>query len=255
MEQAMIQAYIEMKDVDVFRTFQISQELWTSLEEKYGGQTDDFYQELTLYMMQTKFQPERNEKCLPKVLLKTGIFSSKYKEYRNMYETILGDITCFPVAEDIQGGETTAFDDSWGGSRTYGGNRKHEGCDIMTSNNQRGYFPIISMTDGVIEKKGWLPQGGYRLGIRTPKGAYIYYAHLYSYEEGMEEGVHVKAGDLLGFMGDTGYSEVEGTVGNFDVHLHLGIYIDYKGEEMSVNPYQVLKHYESRKRKFYNKNQ
>jgi len=49
-------------------------------------------------------------------------------------------------------------------------------------------------------------------------------------------------------MGDTGYSAVEGTKGNFDVHLHLGIYL-YPGtsEEVSVNPYWILKYLEERR--------
>ena len=253
MEREIIESYMTIRDIEEFRNFQMDNDLWSSLEEKYGSKTDAFYEHLTLQMMQMKFNPVKHEKNLPEILLKTGIFRPKYKEYMKLYQTVLQDIECFPVAQDITGGEKTSFDDSWGGARTYGGNRRHEGTDIMTSNNVRGYFPIVSMTDGVVEKKGWLPQGGYRLGIRSASGAYFYYAHLHSYANGIEEGVTVKSGELIGFMGDTGYSEVEGTVGNFDVHLHMGIYIDYKGEEMSVNPYQVLKYYEEKTRRFYNR--
>ena len=55
----------------------------------------------------------------------------------------------------------------------------------------------------------------------------------------------MRAGELLGFMGDTGYSVIEGTTGNFDVHLHIGLYLrtDHY-EELSVNPYWVLKYLE-----------
>ena len=88
--------------------------------------------------------------------------------------------------------------------------------------------------------------GGYRVGIRSPKGVYFYYAHLDSYAE-IEEGDPVKAGDLLGFMGDTGYSKKEGTMGMFPVHLHVGIYLIHDGEEISVNPYQPLKYLENRR--------
>lgn len=252
-EQNVIMAYQVIHNVDNFRTFQIDTKLWKELEEKYGSKTPEFYDKLTICMLQTGFQPDENPKNLPGFFYKSSILRPKYKEYMKLYQTVLQDIECFPVAQDIMGGETTSFDDSWGGARTYGGNRRHEGTDIMTSNNVRGYFPIVSMTDGVVEKKGWLPQGGYRLGIRCASGAYFYYAHLHSYADGIEEGVTVKHGELIGFMGDTGYSEVEGTVGNFDVHLHMGIYIDYKGEEMSINPYQVLKYYEEKTRKFYNR--
>lgn len=253
MEHEMIESYLCIRDIEEFRNFQIENEVWLTLEEKYGSKTEAFYEQLALQMMQMKFNPVQHEKTLPKILLKTGMFRPKYKKYIKLYQTVLQDIECFPVAQDIAGGETTSFEDSWGGARTFGGNRRHEGTDIMTSNNVRGYFPIVSMTDGIVEKKGWLPQGGYRLGIRSASGAYFYYAHLHSYADGIEEGATIQNGDLIGFMGDTGYSEIEGTVGNFDVHLHMGIYIDYEGEEMSVNPYQILKYYEEKTRKFYNR--
>ena len=61
----------------------------------------------------------------------------------------------------------------------------------------------------------------------------------------LEIGDKVNAGDLLGFMGDTGYGE-EGTTGKFPVHLHVGIYI-YPGEETSVNPYWILRYLENRR--------
>ena len=63
---------------------------------------------------------------------------------------------------------------------------------------------MISMTDGKIEKIGWLPLGGYRIGIRSPHGGYFYYAHLASYEKYFQTGEAVEAGQILGFMGDTG---------------------------------------------------
>ena len=60
------------------------------------------------------------------------------------------------------------------------------------------------MTDGIIEKIGWLEMGGWRIGVRAPGGAYLYYAHLYSYAGDFKEGDRVKAGELIGYMGDTG---------------------------------------------------
>ena len=76
----------------------------------------------------------------------------------------------------------------------------------------------------------------------------LYYAHLYSYAGDLKEGDRVKAGELIGYMGDTGYGKTEGTRGNFDVHLHVGIYIKTDhNEEMSVNPYWILKWLEKRR--------
>lgn len=165
------------------------------------------------------------------------------ESYKKAFETILSDVRCFPVQPDPSGEATLNFDNSWGGARSFGGERHHEGTDIMPSNKERGYFAVVSTSDGVVEKKGWLKLGGYRLGIRAPHGAYFYYAHLDHYEEGIEEGTEVKAGQIIGYMGDTGYGG-EGTRGKFAVHLHFGIYVTLDEEEVSVNPYQILRYLE-----------
>ena len=134
-----------------------------------------------------------------------------------------------------------SFADSCMQSRNFGGERGHEGCDIMASVNERGIYPIYSVSDGVVENVGWLRLGGYRIGIRSPSGAYFYYAHLAEYAKEFEVGETVLAGTHLGYMGDTGYSDIPGTTGNFPVHLHFGIYInDENGQELSVNPYPMV---------------
>lgn len=168
--------------------------------------------------------------------------------YAAAYETVLLDIGTFPVMEDKEGRYGWTYEDSWGNARSYGGRRRHEGTDIMAENNERGYFAVVSASDGIVEKRGWLEQGGYRIGIRSPKGAYYYYAHLYDYAAA-DIGDKVKAGDILGYMGDTGYSKVEGTTGNFPVHLHFGIYLDLDNTETSVNPYYILRYVEEREKK------
>ena len=157
-------------------------------------------------------------------------------------DAIRADLQIFPIPEStLHPKYTVSYEDSWMTARSFGGERGHEGTDLMLSPDRRGIFPVLSMTDGVVEKQGWLPQGGYRLGIRSDRGIYYYYAHLYDYAEGIEEGTIVVSGQLLGFAGDTGYSNIEGTVGNFPVHLHVGIYYnDTKGQETAVNPYPFL---------------
>ena len=148
----------------------------------------------------------------------------------------------FPIAFSGCKDKWISYVDSYGYERTYGGDRKHEGCDIMTVNNVRGELPVVAVSDGVVEKLGWLELGGYRIGIRTKSGVYYYYAHLYCYEPGIKIGDNVVAGQILGYVGDTGYSKVEGTTGNFDVHLHFGIYLkDIDGNEYTVNPYPLLR--------------
>lgn len=176
--------------------------------------------------------------------------SEGWGEYLSACQAVWDDLTYFPVAEPSgESGMKVSFEDSWMYERSYQGERGHEGTDIMPSRNERGVLPIVSMTDGVVQNKGWLELGGYRIGIRAPHGAYFYYAHLDSYAD-LEIGDEVKAGDLLGFMGDTGYSKTEGTTGKFPVHLHLGIYIFHGDGEISVNPYPALKYVEDRRLKY-----
>lgn len=169
---------------------------------------------------------------------------AEYKKLKNAYQMVLKDLKYFPIPQNSdKQSPQPEFENGWMDARTYGGERGHEGCDIMGNKKERGYYPVVSISDGVVEKVGWLEKGGWRIGIRAPGGAYLYYAHLYQYSSPWKVGDEIKAGDLLGFMGDSGYSAVEGTVGNFDVHLHLGIYIKTDhNEEMSINPYWILRY-------------
>lgn len=168
-----------------------------------------------------------------------------YQELQGAYQAIWDDLLYFPTDAAV------TYEDSWMFERTYGGKRGHEGTDLMPPDNVRNKYPIMSMTDGVVEKVGWLEQGGYRIGVRSPHGGYFYYAHLASFAKEWQVGDVVHGGELLGYMGDTGYSEVEGTTGKFDVHLHLGIYINTSDQqEISVNPYWILRYLEGYKLKY-----
>lgn len=184
------------------------------------------------------------------------IFSLSVKTGQNtedILHAVWEDMVYFPIPESLYdtAGYRVSFADSWMESRSFGGERTHEGCDIMAAADKRGHYPVVSISDGVIEKMGWLKLGGYRIGVRSPGGVYFYYAHLSDYAPGLASGSEVKAGELLGFMGDTGYSETEGTTGFFPVHLHVGIYLnDAEGEEQSYNPYPFLKELEKKKLKF-----
>lgn len=168
------------------------------------------------------------------------------------YEMIWSDLKYFPIPDSTKNSKAlVSFEDSWYYERSYGGERHHEGTDIMASVQERGYYPVLSMTDGTVEKMGWLKMGGYRIGIRSKHGGYFYYAHLESYAQNLKEGDSVQAGQLMGYMGDTGYSEVEGTTGKFPVHLHVGIYFTPDDNtELSVNPYWILKYLEKYKLKY-----
>lgn len=205
----------------------------------YGKITDmalrgeDFAGILTASMLHGKFYP-REPFADKSVYLKY-----KRREFlllRSFYEAIWADVTYFPIPD-----ENITFSDTFGEPRNYGKERLHEGTDLFGEVEESGYYPVLSMTDGIVEQKGWLPLGGYRIGIRAPHGAYFYYAHLSEYGKDFRMGEEIKAGDILGYMGNTGYGP-EGTQGKFPVHLHLGIYIHTPySEELSVNPYWILR--------------
>ena len=178
-----------------------------------------------------------------KNMKKQFVFSHpyEYKECSKALAAIYNDIKFFPVLKSNSSDYWVSYDNSYGADRNYNGKYKHEGIDIMAENNISGYYPVISVTDGVVENMGWLEKGGYRVGIRSNSSGYFYYAHLYRYEKEWSEGDEVRAGELLGYMGDSGYGP-EGTTGMFDVHLHLGVYLKTDHyEELSVNPYWILR--------------
>lgn len=213
--------------------------------------TKDPGQNLGLYWLETNFgtEPLREKpgSDLFEKLHKKWASRQGWSEYAAQCRGIWNDVKYFPIPEP-KGSQKAgvSYVDSWMFDRNYGGRRGHEGTDVMAEKNEPGLYPVVSMTDGVVRHKGWLEKGGYRLGIVSPGGAYFYYAHLDSYGD-IQEGDQVKAGDLLGYMGDTGYGKKEGTRGNFPVHLHAGIYLFHGDEEISVNPYWVLRYLEDRK--------
>ena len=225
-----------------YRDQEIGEEMLSYIENKASPSM-----EVGLYLLESKF----GYHPFSDTFQEESFVRLKEKwEKQNGWDTYLGytkaiwdDVKYFPVPESTTDKKmTVSFTNSWMTERTYGGKRGHEGTDIMATQNIAGIYPIISMTDGIVRSKGWLEKGGYRIGVEAPTGAYFYYAHLDSYAS-IEIGDEVKAGDLLGFMGDTGYG-AEGTTGKFPVHLHVGIYIYPDGQEMSVNPYWVLRYLE-----------
>lgn len=194
----------------------------------------------------TKETPNINEKQYKRLLNRMIYYTPKeFNALKKLINSILCDIKYFPIPKSTNREEWVYFSDSWGYNRDYGSTkdnpRHHEGTDVMADINKDGLYPVLSLSDGVVESVGWLELGGYRVGIRSNNGMYYYYAHLDSYGDGIIKGAQVKAGQFLGFMGNTGYSKVEGTKGKFAVHLHFGIYMDVEGVETAYNPYYLLK--------------
>jgi peptidoglycan LD-endopeptidase LytH len=136
----------------------------------------------------------------------------------------------------LKPGTYKPFGDTYGESRMYSGNRVHEGTDIMAPIGT----PIYSATDGAIIRKGWNEYGGWRLTVKTAEGIYIYYAHMKEYAANIAQGQTIKKGQLIGYVGNTGYGPV-GTSGKFDPHLHFGM---YDANWNAMNPYPYLKYWE-----------
>lgn len=225
------------------RNHQVSEEMLAALWNAADSDMAMFSELLTMYFATEETVTDTEILCDDIVFAKRY----HYTEFCRICEyvsALWSELERFPVGEVASDAKATVtFADSWMQSRTFGGDRGHEGCDIMASVNQRGIYPVYSISDGVVENIGWLRLGGYRIGIRADKGAYFYYAHLAEYAKEFEIGERVTAGTFLGYMGDTGYSDIPGTTGMFDVHLHLGIYLnDEDGNEFSVNSYPMLRY-------------
>lgn len=208
---------------------------------------------LTLNMMASGYRlDEKNLKAVSKDWLvrlnkkAVRFCPSEYSELKSLYNGLINDMKYFPVPKSVTEDKWVNYINSWGYERTYKGERRHEGTDIMADVNKAGAYPVVSVSDGTVTNMGWLELGGYRIGITSDNGIYYYYAHLDSYAQNIKTGDRVQAGQLLGFMGNTGYSKVEGTKGKFDVHLHFGIYYCKDNVEFALNPYYMLKNLENK---------
>lgn len=179
-----------------------------------------------------------------------GAQSKYYDYYHEAYSAVLGGfLGSYAIQKDGQwipqyglkvfspiaaGYYYTHYDD-FGASRSYGFKRKHLGNDMMGSQGT----PIVAVEGGVVEALGWNRYGGWRVGIRShDRKRYYYYAHLKKdepYAPGLEVGKTVNAGDLIGFLGRTGYSDTENT-NNIDVnHLHFGMQLIFDESQKECN--------------------
>jgi murein DD-endopeptidase MepM/ murein hydrolase activator NlpD len=130
----------------------------------------------------------------------------------------------FPV------GEPYSFIDSWGYPRMVGTEYEHghQGVDIMAPFDT----PLYAVERGIITRVGTDILGGTKLWLKGQSGTYYYYAHLAAFAEGMVEGAVVSAGDVVGFVGDTGNARGGAP------HLHFQV---HPGGGQAVNPYGLLR--------------
>jgi murein DD-endopeptidase MepM/ murein hydrolase activator NlpD len=135
----------------------------------------------------------------------------------------------------VEGVRRSQIRDTWGETRANGA-RTHQASDIMAPGGAR----VVAAAPGTVEKLYYSNGGGgITLYVRSPDRLWsYYYAHLQSYAPGVHEGMKVAAGDLLGFVGDTGNAGV----GNFHLHFAVAMMRREEGwwQGTPVNPYPLL---------------
>ncbi len=184
-----------------------------------------------------------------------------YSYYHQAYDAVLGGLLgSFAIQKDgqwipqyglkafspiAQGFYYTHYDD-FGASRSFGFKRKHLGNDLLGSPGT----PVVAVEGGTVEALGWNRYGGWRIGIRShDKKRYYYYAHLQKdtpYAPGLAVGQTVAPGDVIGFLGRTGYSDQE-NVNNIQIdHLHFGMQLIFDesqkdcDSEIWINVYPIV---------------
>ena len=90
----------------------------------------------------------------------------------------------------------------------------HHGEDIFAPLGA----PLLAVADGTVFSVGWNDRGGYRLWLRDRQGNQFYYAHLSAFSPLAVDGNEVKAGQVIGFLGNTGDAQ------STPYHLHFEIH-------------------------------
>jgi murein DD-endopeptidase MepM/ murein hydrolase activator NlpD len=128
---------------------------------------------------------------------------------------------------------TASFGDSFGGPRPNMPGGWHHGEDIFAPEGT----PVLAVADGTVHMIGFIPIGGYRLWLRDRSGNEFYYAHLSAFSPLAVEGNEVQAGDVIGFVGDTGDADGGAPHLHFEIHPAAMLGLGYDGV---VAPYPFL---------------
>jgi murein DD-endopeptidase MepM/ murein hydrolase activator NlpD len=126
-----------------------------------------------------------------------------------------------------------SFGDTFQAPRPWITSGWHHGEDIFA---QLG-TPLLAVADGTVFSVGWNDLGGYRLWLRDRDGNEFYYAHLSAFSPFAVNGRQVKAGTVLGFMGNSGDAETTPYHVHFEIHPVGLLYLGYDGV---VRPYPYL---------------
>jgi murein DD-endopeptidase MepM/ murein hydrolase activator NlpD len=109
----------------------------------------------------------------------------------------------------------------------------HHGEDIFAPLGT----PLLAVADGTIFSVGWNDLGGYRLWLRDRQGNQFYYAHLSAFSALARNGNEVHAGDVVGFVGNTGDAQTTPYHLHFEIHPVGLLPLGYDGV---VRPYSYL---------------
>ncbi len=149
----------------------------------------------------------------------------------NSWEEVYGLKAFSPIAKTFPYSHFADF----GAKRSYGFSRPHLGHDMMSATGT----PVIAVESGTVEIMGWNQYGGWRVGIRSfDKKRYYYYAHLRQnrpFHADLKEGSVVKAGDVVGYVGHTGYSTKENVNNINESHLHWGMQLIFDESQKECN--------------------
>ena len=124
-----------------------------------------------------------------------------------------------------------SFSDDFGAGRADTG--WHHGNDIFAPLAA----PVLAVTDGTLFLVGWNTIGGNRFWLRDLQGNEFYFAHLSAFTPLARDGAHVKAGDVIGFVGATGDAVGTPTHLHFEVHPAALLGMGYDGV---IDPYPYL---------------
>lgn len=182
-----------------------------------------------------------------------------YKYYLKSYQAIFGNFIGYyyntllnelqyglKVYHPIAKGYWNTGNDDFGNSRSYGFKRRHLGHDIFGSVGT----PIVALEGGRVAELGWNRYGGWRIGIRSnDTKRYYYYAHMrkdHPYVKDLKVGDKVQAGEVIGYLGVTGYSYRENVNMKTKPHLHFGMQLIFDesqvdGNEIWIDVFNITK--------------
>jgi murein DD-endopeptidase MepM/ murein hydrolase activator NlpD len=133
----------------------------------------------------------------------------------------------FPVVGSV------AYGDSYGALRSDVPGKWHHGDDLFAPLGA----PVVAVAAGRLDKLGWNKIGGWRVWLHDAAGNSFYYAHLSAYSRAALHTSHVEAGQVIGFIGDTG--DAISTPYHLHFEVHPAVY-SYLGEDGAVDPTSYL---------------